>query len=248
MSAFLPPLLSESDQAAAVAAAYENRLCAAAGELGLHPASVQRTRAEVPAFAAALEAADDWQAMRIAESLRQLAVEAGPEAGPGAGIGIKARVPLAKELLRQRPPSAWTQAKRAGRAGRGQAAGPRPPLTTGPAQPLLPPCQATPAPPATSAPADDSASRSRRSRWTDPPPGRAVGESTPAATRASSPSGSPGRPGAAPGAAPDAAPGDWDAAVDELRADPLLGPLLHPPPELTAAFAGELAAPTDRVD
>ena len=95
----LPPLLSESDQSALVLAAYDDRLTQQTVALGLHPASVLRTRAEVPAFAAALAAADDWQAMRLAESLRRLALEESTD--------LKVRVPLAKELLRQRKPDAW---------------------------------------------------------------------------------------------------------------------------------------------
>ena len=100
----LPPLLTDADQSALVEAAYTGRLCAAATEWNLSPAAIQRTRAEVPAFAAALDAADDWLAMQLAESLRTAALDESTEA--------KVRIPLAKELLRQRPPSAWVRAKR----------------------------------------------------------------------------------------------------------------------------------------
>ena len=191
MSAFLPPLLSESDQTAVVAAAYENRLCAAVAELSLHPASVQRTRAEVPAFAAALDAADDWQAMRIAESLRQLAVDTSTDA--------KVRVPLAKELLRQRPPSAWTQAKRAGRTKPTTKTDPQPDsVTTHPMSSTTPTSPTRPARPQVIAHQLATAT----GRATDP----------------------------------------VDAVPTQPIDDPVLGPLLHPPPELSAAFADDLAA------
>ena len=208
MSAFLPPLLSESDQTAVVAAAYENRLCAAVAELSLHPASVQRTRAEVPAFAAALDAADDWQAMRIAESLRQLAVDTSTDA--------KVRVPLAKELLRQRPPSAWTQAKRAGRT----RSSPTSPASPTPSR--RPTCPTTPARRETPA-----ATRSPPPRWTD----STIEQPNKPSPRSSSPDGRP--------ALPEDGTDHLDDSVHELQADPLLGPLLHPPPELTAPLADQ---------
>ena len=130
----LPPVLTDADQAILVDAAYTGRLCAVAMELGLNPAAIQRTRAEVPAFTAALDAADDWLAMQLAESLRAAALSESTDP--------KTRIPLAKELLRQRPPSGWMRAKRAGRqtpAGEARSNPTRAALTpTRPTQPTTP--------------------------------------------------------------------------------------------------------------
>ena len=110
LSGLLPfPPLTADEQAAVVAAAYENAIVAAVARLGVHPGSVAATQAAVPEFAAALEQADDWLAMQLVESLRQTAAD--PE------VADRVRIPLAKQLLKMRPPAAWVRARDTARSG-----------------------------------------------------------------------------------------------------------------------------------
>ena len=114
-SGLLPfPLLTADEQAAIIAAAYENAIVAAVVRLGVYPGSVAATQAAVPEFEAALQQADDWLAMRLVESLRQTASD--PE------VADRVRIPLAKQLLKLRPPAAWGQAKDAAKTDAKSAA------------------------------------------------------------------------------------------------------------------------------
>ena len=96
-------VLSESDQAVLVTAAYNGTLAATVAERNLHPARVQLTRRQNETFAQALDDAEDWQAILLAEHLSQQVHN--PE------LPEKSRLSLARQLMRMRPPKSWRRSK-----------------------------------------------------------------------------------------------------------------------------------------